>query len=227
MNLNNWVIIHRGLLNNKLIENSFKAIKETIDNNMMCEFDIHISKDNKVFIFHDDNLKRMCKIDKYTKDLNYDEIKKYKLLNSNEHIPLLEDVLKYINGKVLIDIELKYDNLNHNLENETIKLLKNYKGKFILKSFHPSIVKYLKKIRKKENMNFKIGMLIKNRTALIYSMIFIRPDFISYNYKLANKWIFKICSKFKPTILYTFKNNDRYNDYKFGKIVENYEDMLD
>ena len=42
-------------------------------------------------------------IDKKIKDLTYNELKKIKLLNTNQTIPTLNEVLDIVNGKVLID----------------------------------------------------------------------------------------------------------------------------
>jgi len=186
------IIIHRGRYSYNYPENSIPAFIETIKNNKMIELDVHIIKDNTVIVFHDDNLKRMCKNNSNVKDLTYKEICEFRLVNSNYGIPTFKEVLNLVNGKVPLDIELKYDVLDGSLEKEVIKLLKDYNGKFILKSFHPSIVKNLKKLRKKYNLDCKIGLLVKNSSVLFLSLIVANPDFVSYNYKCREKLFFKI-----------------------------------
>ena len=41
----------------------------------IIELDVHLTKDNIVVVFHDNNLKRLTGINKNIKDLTYDEIK--------------------------------------------------------------------------------------------------------------------------------------------------------
>lgn len=131
------LIAHRGMHNMKkgIPENSIKAFEESIKNNYIIELDLHILKDKSVVVFHDDNLKRMTGVDKQLADTTYEEIKNLKLQDTNNYIPLFEDVLKVISGKVPIVIELKYDTKVGLLESETMNILKNYKGKYVIKSF--------------------------------------------------------------------------------------------
>ena len=69
--LKNKYIAHRGLHNNNRPENSLLAFKRAIDNDYIIEFDVHLTKDNKVVVFPDSNLKRMTKVDKKISEFNY------------------------------------------------------------------------------------------------------------------------------------------------------------
>ena len=44
----------------------------------MFELDVSITKDKKVIIIHDEYLKRMCGVDKYTFDFDYKDLPKMK-----------------------------------------------------------------------------------------------------------------------------------------------------
>ena len=107
--LSSNLIAHRGLHNDKYPENSLGAFKRAIRKNYIIEFDVHLLKDGTAVVFHDDNLYRMCGKRKKIKDFTYDELKKIKLLDTNYTIPTLDSVLKLIEGKVPIIVELKYD----------------------------------------------------------------------------------------------------------------------
>ena len=133
------LIAHRGFFDNKkgIPENSMLAFQRAIDNDYTIELDVHILKDGKVIVFHDDNLKRMTGEDKLIKDCDYEEIEKLRLLGTNQKIPLFEEVLSLVDGKVALLIELKYDVKVGRLEKELIKILKNYKGKYAVQSFSP------------------------------------------------------------------------------------------
>ncbi len=55
---------HRGLHDKKIgiPENSMAAFREAIRANKGIELDVHLTKDKKIAVFHDDSLKRMCKV---------------------------------------------------------------------------------------------------------------------------------------------------------------------
>lgn len=223
------IIIHRGSYSYKYPENSIPAFRESISKNKAIELDVHILKDDTVVVFHDANLKRMCGIDKKIKDYTYQELLKCKLNNTIYTIPTLQNVLDLVGGYVTLDIELKYDVTDHRLENEVINILKNYKGKYFLKSFEPRIVRYLKKLRRKNKMCFKIGLLISDSKYLLPFITYSNPDFISFSYKNLNNLIFRFFSKIKPTLLYTIKSKADYEsikDYNGGYIVENYDGIF-
>ena len=58
--LKNKIIAHRGIFDNKKVpENSIKAFKDAVNKKHTIEFDIHLTKDNKIVVFHDDTLDRM------------------------------------------------------------------------------------------------------------------------------------------------------------------------
>lgn len=222
MNLKNIIFVHRGKYNSSLEENTLASFRECVENHMNIELDSHILKDDSVIVFHDDNLKRVCGKNIGIKNLNYKEI----LNECNNSVPTLTNVLELVNGKVFLDIELKYDVLNGRLEKKVIDILKNYDGKFILKSFHPLIVWRLKRLVYKNHLDCKVGLLVENTLLLFFSFVFVRPDFVSFNYKFLKKWFFRFISKRKDTLLYTIKSKDVYDLYKdkgYGLILENYE----
>ena len=102
------LIAHRGAFDNVSIpENSIKAFQEAIKLGLAVEYDVQLTKDNVLVVFHDDNLYRMTGIDKKIEDVTFDEINKLTLLDTKEHIPTLKDVLNLINNKVFMDIEIK------------------------------------------------------------------------------------------------------------------------
>lgn len=219
------LIAHRGIYDNiKIPENTISSFTEAIKNKYPIELDARLTKDNKVIVFHDKNLSRMCNIDKYVKDINYNEIKEYKLLNTNNSIPILEEVLKLINGKVPIIIELKVDRKDFFLEREVIKLLNNYHGLYAIQSFNPLSILYFK-IKYPHIIR---GLLIKNSKYLgLYNLV-TKPDFISYNIKRISK---SKMSKYKNKYLllgWTIKTKEEYlnnKDFCDSLICENIKNI--
>ncbi len=232
------LIAHRGYHSEKdsIPENSLPAFIKAIENNYIIELDLHILKDGNVVVFHDDNLNRMTGLNKNIKDTTYDEIKDLRLKNTNNFIPLFEDVLNLVNGKVPIIVEFKYDVKAGILEKATMDILKNYNGKFVVKSFSPLSVLYIKKhypdvIRgflssgmDSEKCFIKKWFLTSN-----FLIKFLNVDFLSYDINsLPNKNVEKF-RKNHTVLGWTARNKD---DFEKGKkycdnlICENFDVIL-
>ncbi len=95
------VIGHRGA-RGLAPENTIKAIKtglaEGVDG---IEFDIHVSKDGRLIVLHDDSFLRTCGVNKKASGLTLAEIRKIKT-REGEPIPTLEEALEAINGVTII-----------------------------------------------------------------------------------------------------------------------------
>ena len=213
----NKIIAHRGIHNNiDIPENSLKAFKLAMNKNIPIELDIHLTKDNKLVVFHDDNLKRMTNENKNIEDLTLEEIKKYNLLNTKEKIPTLEEVLLLIKGTILIDIEIKGKKRIKALIEVLLKTLESYNGEIIIKSFNPKIIKQLKSKTK-----HPLGLLIThNSPDKIYNLFsktniflhYTKPDFIAISKKLiSHKKLAKYTKKL-PTLVWTIKDNKEINN---------------
>lgn len=209
-------------------ENSITAFKEAIKYNYIIELDVHILKDNNVVVFHDDNLRRLTGINKKIKDTTYNEIKKLKLLNTNEHIPLFLDVLKLVDGKVPLLIELKYDTKVGLLEDKLLSILKDYNGNYAFQSFNPRSLIYLKKkcpgiLRgilvsdfKKTNINLFKRIILKR---MIFNYL-IKPDFLSVNYNYLKNGKIQKYKNNKLILTWTIRNKNDLDKYK--SLCDNY-----
>jgi len=212
---------HRGIHNNiDIPENSIPAFKKAISKNIPIELDIHILKDNTLVVFHDDNLKRMTKIDKNIRDYTYPELEKITLLNTKYKIPTLKEVLKLVDGKVLLLIELKNDHRVNTMCEELCKQLDNYKGEFIIQSFYPNIINWFKKNKPeyirgllimKNYKNKFVRLLFKTNILINYCS----PDFLSVSKKLLETpRIKKIRSKGTPILTWTIKDKKEISKLK-------------
>ena len=220
------IIAHRGVHNNKDIpENSLLAFKKALDKKYAIEFDIEITKDDKLVIHHDDNAIRMTGFDKNIEDLTLDEIKTLKLLDTEERIPTFREVLDLVNGKVLLDIEIKSTKRIKKVVDLVLKELENYNGKVLLKSFDPFIVNRLKK----ETDKYAIGLLVmKNsaskglnflvKTGLVYLTKF---DFLAVDKRMLTlKYYDKYINKY-PIYVWTFKGLIEAEEY-----LKKYPDII-
>ena len=55
---------HRGLWNAQRPENSLSAFRSAVDAGYGIELDVHRTKDGVLVVHHDDNLKRVCGVDR-------------------------------------------------------------------------------------------------------------------------------------------------------------------
>ncbi len=232
------LIAHRGKHDIKkgIPENSVLAFEEAIKYKYIIELDIHILKDNSVIVFHDDNIKRMTGIDKNLKNYTYNEIKNLKLQNTNNYIPLFKDVLKIIDNKVPVIIEFKYDTKIGRLEKEAMKILENYKGRYVIKSFNPFTVLWFKKhypnvIRGQLSCNFNKSKFNFIKKYVLKNMIFnfiTKPDFISYD---VNSLPYKKVEEFRKKKLvlgWTIRNKvqlEKAKKYCDNFICENFDEL--
>lgn len=221
MKLDNLKIAHRGIYNNEDIpENSILAFNKALKKKLSIEFDIQLTKDNILVIFHDDNLKRMTNLDKTLQKCTYKELQQLNLLNTNQKIPTLKEVLKLVDGKVLIDIEIK-DTKRINLTcNKLVEELNNYPYPFIVKSFNPNIVRWFHK----NKPEYITGLLINSKHYnKIYSRLILnycKPNFLAFDKKYINKYKLKSHYKKYPILIWTIKKEEEMNKYK--NITNNY-----
>ncbi len=140
----------RSLFNSEksIPENSLGAFRLAIENNYSIEMDIHLTKDLEIIVFHDFFLGRLTTKTGFVFSKNSKFIKKAKLCN-NESVPMIEDVLNLIDGRVPILLEIKFSkHLKKNLEGFTTvleKKLEGYNGDVALMSFSFDVMKYIRK----------------------------------------------------------------------------------
>lgn len=223
------LIAHRGYHNNKkgIPENSVLAFKKAIDNNYLIELDVRLTKDKKLVVFHDDNLKRVCGVNKRVKDLTYKELLKYNLFDTTLKVPLFSEVIKLVNGRVPILIETKYHNRYGVLEKILINELSNYKGLYAIQSFYPMSLLWLKRNTK----DIPIGLLssnFKNNSNSLKKLIgktlildlFFKTDFISYDVKGLPSNYISLKKDKKKIVIWTIKNKKDYD------LAKKYTDAL-
>ena len=136
------IIAHRGIHDNiKVFENTIESFKLAIKKKYIIELDIHKTVDNQIVVFHDYDTKRLLDNDLIIENSTYKELSNLKKF----HIPTLAEVLKLVDGKVPLLIELKQRNKVGKLESLTMELLNNYNGEYAIQSFNYKTVYWFKK----------------------------------------------------------------------------------
>lgn len=217
----NWDYAHRGFHDNAgpAPENSLLAIQLAVEKGYGIEFDIRLTKDGQLVVFHDETLKRTSGIDQNIEELTYEELLSFSLFASKERIPLLSQILSTVAGRVPLIVELKSESMEvADLCRRTIAELDTYEGLFMVESFNPLVVAYFRKHRP----NYFRGQLsgnLEGKKGVSYTVVrhllsnvIARPDFVAYDHLYQDnlslrlmKVIFGI-----PLICYTVKNPQEY-----------------
>ena len=115
------ILAHRGLVT-QYQENTMAAVMASVKSDVCngTEFDVFLTKDNRVVLFHDENMKRLTGVDKEIYDMTWADLQTIqvkkeievdgglRVYDKEEQIPLLEDVLEELKGTDgFVDIELK------------------------------------------------------------------------------------------------------------------------
>lgn len=192
--LQGWAYAHRGLHTDDIPENSMSAFQAAIQAGYGAELDVHLMRDGQLAVIHDSSLKRVAGADVNIEELTAEDLANYTLGNTQEHIPLLKDVLALFAGKAPLIVELKTAGNNYAaLAETTCKLLDSYPITYCIESFDPRCVYWLKQNRP----DVIRGQLAENslrakrsqvpfhlRFALTYHLLsfLTQPDFVAYKF---------------------------------------------
>ena len=137
---------HRGLHDKDkgVPENSLKAFDLAVRGGFGMEFDLQLTKDGQVVVHHDLTIQRTCGVDRNINEMTYEELSGYRLFGTEERIPLFTEVLKLVNGRTPLIIELKSYDRQEELCQKTVDLLKGYSGLYCVESFDPRIVRWFR-----------------------------------------------------------------------------------
>jgi len=100
------VIGHRGAMGYET-ENTLASVQKALDMGVdAIEIDVFKIKSGEIVVFHDEKVDKLTDGNGRIEDLNVVQVKNL-VLERGHRIPLLQDVLKLINGKCKLNIELK------------------------------------------------------------------------------------------------------------------------
>lgn len=100
---------HRGLWGGDIPENSLRAFEAAAHEGLGCELDVRVTADEKLVVFHDATLERMCGRAERVDALPQRALRQIRLPDGST-IPTLEEALEALNGLPAL-IEMKIDKL--------------------------------------------------------------------------------------------------------------------
>lgn len=213
---------HRGLHNATRAENSLSAFRAAVEAGYGIELDVRLSSDGVLVVFHDDTLDRVTGETGRVDSRTAEELGKIKLSGTADTVPTFEEVLKVVNGRVPLLVELKEDAGKYGVTEKAVEMLKSYKGEYIIESFNPLALGRVKKLAPEVmrgflSQNFLSQEKYRSATYFLLQNLLLnavcRPDFIAYkhsDYKNASLRLVK--ALFKPATLAWTVRSQREQD---------------
>lgn len=182
------IIAHRGA-NRFATENTLPAFKKAVS--LGCdgvEFDVRLTLDNEVVVFHDESLKRIFGIDENVRDIPYKRLIKI----TDGKIPRLEEVLNVVKNMRLINIELKIDGkFSGVLEERVLNITKKFDifDKILFSSFNPLTIGIIKRLKQDAitGLLFDSEAFYKELGSVLAS--FLQCQAINPEYKILNDFM--------------------------------------
>ena len=191
--LRTYRFAHRGYHDSAdgIPENSLAAFRRAVEHGFGAELDVHLSKDGRLVVMHDESLKRTCGVDRPISELTADELSAYRLEGTDEKIPFLEEVLPLFEGRTPLVVEVKPVHRNHAaLCRATCEMLARYRVDYCMESFDPRAVLWLRKnrpdiVRGQLAENFtrhgeKLAAPLRFALHNLLTNALTRPDFVAY-----------------------------------------------
>jgi len=196
---------HRGFWNQDISENTLKAIQNAFLNGFqMTEFDVRLTLDEKVILFHDD------KIDKEKvsrKTLN--ELQKKHQINT------LDEVLVWFASVIshqqifFLNIEIKSNSIfDRRLESQVLKLIERYQvqDQVLISSFNPLSLFYFRVMKSKVTRSLLLTMDATQvgNSLMVKSMVLnmlARPHYLHLDYRDWQNWYIQTFLKDKIRII--------------------------
>ncbi len=187
---------HRGLhdASQGIPENTLAAFRRAADYGYGMEFDVRFTKDHRLVIMHDDDLERMTGVKAKVSELTLDQLEPVRIGGTDQKIPLFEQVLELIDGRVPLIIELKVCGNDYaELAQEVCRVLEGYKGEYVIESFDPRLIRWLRRNRPDVVRGQLLEFYRKHGSTtipaaldfIIHNQIinfWVRPDFIATNH---------------------------------------------
>jgi len=234
------IIAHRGA-SGYAPENTLSAFELAMKmGSKAFEFDVHMTRDKKLVVHHDYDLKRTAGNPARIAALDYAELKKINVGNKFgfpvERVPLLEEVVHHIAPKAeWVNFEIKNDGGAYpGLEEALLGFIRSRPGlaeKALLSSFDYGTMKRLRALDKKINLGY-LGHHLNN--LLLVPSIVNAKRIGAVNFHIALRIAFRVNvallrkAGFKVCVYTVNKKADALRMQKIGVdgIFSNYPDIL-
>jgi glycerophosphoryl diester phosphodiesterase len=213
------ITAHRGA-SGLAPENTIAAINKALD--LECDYseiDVQEIEDGNIILFHDTTLYRTTNIEGYVWNLNLTSSMEIDVGSwfgdefRNEKIPTLEEVIKLVDGKMKLNIEIKINGREKLVAKNVVELVQEYsfENQCIITSFDFGTVDQVRAIDNKiktgyifKNLPEDIDVFSANCEILSVSRKIVTPEFIrtaKQNHKEVHVWTVNKPEEMKKLIL--------------------------
>ncbi len=219
-------IAHRGA-SAYYPENTLKSFQGAISMGAdMIEFDVQLTRDGEVVVFHDEKLARCTNGKGRIADYPLAQLKKLDVGSwfgkeyQGAKIPILEEVLSLCRDKVAVNIEIKTEavseNIRNGIEEKSLNIVetRGMREHVVFSSFDPRAITHLKEI----DRTIAAAVLFEKEyygSKLPSEIIELlgADAFNCFKNELSKKWLINLKANNIPVNIYTV--NDRKNMHRF------------
>lgn len=188
------IVGHRGAAKEKP-ENTLSAFDYAIKLGVeVVECDVRKTKDGKLIISHDENLKRTTGVDVKISELSFEEIRKLKV--QTEPIPTLEEVIDLVQDKCGLFIEIKEPATTEKVIETVKKIAKNTDWLAII-SFYEDALKTVKEIAPE----ITTGLIYFKPPGKIFEAKGLKCELVLPNWKLSTEKAVRFAHKLKLKVI--------------------------
>jgi len=208
---------HRGLHDEAVCENTLEAFERACRAGVGIELDVQLTRDGELVVFHDADLERLMGDKRKVEDLTLEELRTF-ILPDGSRIPTFAEVLKLVNGRTALLVELKNGRRLSGLCKATLEHLQAYPGKYIVESFQPLILLWFRLyapniirgqlVAAWEEYLDDYGPFLATVMTNLTCNVLARPDFVAYDLTGKAHFGLRMQKRFfhTPLAVWTVKN---------------------
>lgn len=196
----NRYFAHRGYFTNDgpyPPENTLEGFDRACLCGFGSELDVQFTSDGHLIVFHDNDYKRACGIDKKVWEVPLDEARSYKLFGRDYKVPLFSEMLDCVAGRAPLIIEIKAEERTnadyYELCSRVEQALRGYKGEYCIESFNPFVIRWWRlnrpQVVRGQLLNGASGYPKSIPAVLRFALANLllgfmgRPNFIAYDWR--------------------------------------------
>lgn len=207
------VLGHRGY-SARYPENTLIAFKKALELGADgIELDLRGTRDGKVVVIHDEDLKRLCGVDAKVSDLTFEELNGCTV--NGEKIPAFEEVLALLDQKHILNAEIK----EARVAEKTLQLIDEFRltENTVVSSFDHELIARLIKQRPDMKFGFLVGEELRNDpVGLVEKLLQYKPYSMHlphqlFDYPILPEKIVKLVRNFNARIyVWTLDDINKY-----------------
>ncbi len=196
------LIAHRGLFDNgsDAPENTLPAIRAAAEAGFGLEIDVRLTKDGRLVVAHDPDLRRIAGSKRRISDMTADELASASVFGSGQGVPLFSDAMAAA-GRAPLIVEIKAEGLARERAvcRAAARLLAAYPGSCCVQAFSPTALLWFRlhrpdMLRGQLSMNYFTPARRKKKSGrpgavggfMLGSLLFnfiSRPDYVAYDFR--------------------------------------------